>query len=438
MSNVFVLDTMKRPLAPVHPGRARLLLKAGKAAVYRTSPFTIILTREVEHPAPAPLRLKIDPGARTTGLALVDDAGGEVVWAAELTHRGAAIKKALDTRRTVRRGRRSRKTRYRAARFANRRRSAGWLPPSLLSRVENILTWVARISGVAHVSALSQELVRFDLQKLEHPDISGIEYQQGTLFGYEVREYCLEKWGRACAYCGATGIPLQLEHILARAKGGSQRVSNLTLACEACNLAKGTQDIRDFLAHDPGRLERILKQTKAPLKDATAVNATRWRLFERLKATGLPLETGSGGLTKYNRIKRALPKTHWLDAAVVGASTPERLCAADVVPLLVQATGRGHRRLCNVNKQGFPVSHRKRHKRYFGYQTGDLVRAVVPERFACRGTHVGGVTVKASGYFTITTAHGKVTDVPHRFCRQIGRSTGYAYQIGTRHAAPSP
>ncbi len=167
MSHVFVLDTAKQPLTPVHPGRARLLLKAGKAAVYRTVPFTIILKRQVEHPAPAPLRLKIDPGAKTTGLALVNDATGEVVWAAELTHRGGEIKKALDTRRSVRRGRRQRQTRYRAPRFANRRRRAGWLPPSLLSRVENILTWVSRLTRLANVMALSQELVRFDLQKRE-------------------------------------------------------------------------------------------------------------------------------------------------------------------------------------------------------------------------------------------------------------------------------
>jgi 5-methylcytosine-specific restriction endonuclease McrA len=295
---------------------------------------------------------------------------------------------------------------------------------------------VARIRKIAHVTALSQELVRFDLQKMENPEISGVQYQQGELSGYEVREYCLEKWGRVCAYCGATGVPLQLEHIRSRAKGGTQRVSNLTLACESCNLKKGTQDIRDFLAHDPARLERILKQAQTPLKDATAVNATRWKLFEQLKATGLPVETGSGGLTKYNRATRALPKAHWLDAAAVGTSTPEHLRTADVVPLLIHATGRGHRRLCNVNELGFPVSYRKRHKRYFGYQTGDLVRAVVPERFACRGTHVGRVAVKASGYFTITTAHGKVTDVPHRFCRLIGRITGYNYQFGERHAAP--
>ncbi len=135
MSNVFVVDANKQPLSPVHPGRARLLLTTGKAAVYRRYPFTIMLKRAIEQPAPAPLRLKIDPGATTTGFALVDDALGEVVWAAELFHRGARIKHALDTRRAVRRNRRSRKTRYRAPRFRNRGRKAGWLPPSLQSRV---------------------------------------------------------------------------------------------------------------------------------------------------------------------------------------------------------------------------------------------------------------------------------------------------------------
>src|SRR5712691_9997003 len=188
MSNVFVVDTDKHPLTPVHPGRARLLLQAGKAAVYRKYPFTIILKRRVEEPAPASLRLKIDPGARTTGLALVDDARGEVIWAAELTHRGEAIKRALDKRRAIRRGRRSRMTRYRAPRFDNRRRRAGWLPPSLLSRVANILTWITRITQLCNVAALSQELVRFDLQKLENPEIAGVDYQQGTLLGYELKE----------------------------------------------------------------------------------------------------------------------------------------------------------------------------------------------------------------------------------------------------------
>ena len=435
MSKVFVVDAQRQPLEPIHPGRVRMLLKEGKAAVYRRYPFTILLKTVVKDPVPAPLRLKIDPGAKTTGLALVNDANGEVVWAAELSHRGTAIKQALDTRRAVRRGRRSRRTRYRAPRWANRRRKAGWLPPSLCSRVDNILTWVRRISRIAPVTALSQELVRFDLQKVEHPEIEGVQYQQGELFGYEVREYCLEKWGRVCAYCGAKDVPLQLEHMRARAKGGTDRISNLTLACTPCNRKKGTQDIREFLAHDPTRLERLLKQAKAPLRDATAVNATRWSLFERLKGTRLPVETGSGGLTKYHRTKHNLPKTHWGDAACVGASTPAVLLTERVVPLVIEACGRGHRRMMLVNKHGFPRGYRQRQKRFFGYQSGDLVRAVVP-RGARKGTHVGRVAVKASGYFTIQTKSGPVTDIAHRSCTLLQCTDGYRYSVGERLLPP--
>ncbi len=278
---------------------------------------------------------------------------------------------------------------------------------------------------------LSQELVRFDLQKLENPGIADVQYQQGKLFGYEVREYLLEKWNRRGAYCGATGVPLQIEHIQSRARGGSDRLSNLCLACELCNLAKGTQDIKDFLTQQPEQLARLLAQAKASLKDAAAVNATRWELWRRLQATGFPVETGSGGRTKYNRVQRHLPKAHWCDAACVGASTPAVLQTADVVPLLIEASGRGHRRIMLVDEHGFPRGFRQRKKRHFGYQTGDLVRAVVP-RGARQGTHVGRVAVKASGYFTIQTKTGKVPDVAHRFCTPIQRTDGYNYRLGAR------
>ena len=91
MSHVFVVDEALRPLAPVHPGRARRLLKAGTAAVFKRYPFTLILRQPVAQVAPEPLRLKIDPGSHTTGLALVGETSGKVVWAAELTHQGQAI-----------------------------------------------------------------------------------------------------------------------------------------------------------------------------------------------------------------------------------------------------------------------------------------------------------------------------------------------------------
>lgn len=294
MSNfVFVVDTNLQPLNSVHPGQARRLLRHGQASVYRSYPFTIILKYAVPNPEIEPCQLKIDPGSKTTGLALTQ--GDKVLWGANLTHRGQQIKNDLESRSAVRRSRRNRKTRYRRPRFLHRTRAAGWLPPSLQSRVENIMTWVNRLRRLVPISLISQELVKFDTQAMVNPEISGVEYQQGELAGYEVREYLLEKWGRKCAYCDVTDVPLEIEHIHPRSIGGSNRVSNLTLACHDCNQAKGNQDIRDFLANKPNTLKQILAQAKQPLKDAAAVNSTRWALFNRLKETGLSVETGTGG-----------------------------------------------------------------------------------------------------------------------------------------------
>ena len=430
MSHVFVLDTNRQPLLPTHPARARGLLSSGKASVFRRFPFTIILNRAVEQPTCAPLRIKIDPGSKTTGLAIVNDASGEVVFAAELTHRGPQISKALEKRRAVRRSRRHRKTRYRKARFLNRRnKKKGWLAPSFESRMANLLTWINRLRNVCPIVAISQELVKFDVQKMEQPEISGVEYQQGTLSGYEVREYLLEKWGRQCVYCGRKHVPLEVEHIHPRSKSRDNRVSNLTLACHDCNQKKADRDIREFLAHKPELLNTLLAQAKAPLKDASAVNATRWQLYERLKDLGLPVECGTGGLTKYHRTQRGLPKSHWIDAACVGKSTPLDLQIKEIVPVMISANGHGSRQMCGTNKYGIPTRHRGRHKRHFGFATGDLVQAVVP----CgkkAGRYVGRVLVRASGSFDLQTRTGRVQGINQRYCRMIASGDGYTYALG--------
>jgi len=425
MSKIFVLDTNLRQLNLVHPGEARRLLASGKAAVYRRYPFTIVLKKVVSAPID-PLRVKIDPGSKTTGMAVVNDQTGEVVFAAELSHRGDKIKSALDERRAIRRGRRNRKTHYRAARWQNRRRKKGWLPPSLQSRIANIITWIQRLSRVCNITATSLELVKFDMQLMENAEVSGVEYQQGTLAGYEVREYLLEKWDRACTYCGKGNIPLQIEHINPRANGGTNRISNLCLACKKCNLAKGTKDIKDFLKKKPEMLKKILAQAKAPRKDAAAVNATRWELFRRLEVLGLPIECGSGGLTKYNRTRRALPKTHWLDAACVGKSTPQHVKAAGVQPLLITANGHGCRQVCNVDRFGFPHGKPKQSGRSYGFRTGDMVRAVVSSGKKV-GTYTGRVLVRATGSFDIVTRNGRVQGIRYKYCQALHRTEGYSY-----------
>jgi len=432
MALVLVVDHERKPCAPVHPGRARHLLNHGRAAVLRRYPVTLILTAGERAEAADPLRLKIDPGSKTTGLALLNDATGQVVWAAELAHRGEQVIARLAQRRACRRSRRHRHTRYRPARFLNRRRLEGWLPLSLESWIRNMLTWVARLRRFAPTGALSLELVKFDTQLLQHAEFSGIEYQQGELAGYEVREYLLEKVGRKCAYCKATNVPLQIEHIVPKGRHGSNRVSTLTLACKPCNDAKGTRTASEF-GHP-----QIQAQAKAPLRDAAAVNVTRWALSHRRAAQGMPVEKGTGGRTKWNRTRRELPKTHWTDAACVGASMPAPLRVAGIVPLRITAMGRHSRQMCRTNACGFPDKAAKAASVVGGLRTGDLVRAVVPASSVKARVYVGRLAVRATGSCTIMTARGTVQGVHVRYCRPLQRSEGYRYQDQKGEAAFPP
>jgi 5-methylcytosine-specific restriction endonuclease McrA len=423
MSNfVFVLDTDKRPLEPIHPGLARQLLQRGKAAIYKKFPFTLILKESRPDAVTPDLEIKIDPGSKTTGLAILD--GSKVLWVAELIHRGQAIKDALLSRRQLRRGRRNRRTRYRPARFLNRIRPQGWLAPSLMSRVHNIDTWVRKLTKLAPISSIAQELVRFDMQLMQNAEISGVEYQQGELAGYEVREYLLEKFNRQCVYCGARDTPLEIEHVHPRSRGGSDKVSNLTLACHSCNQAKGNRNVKEFLSGKPEVLKRVLAQIQAPLKDAAAVNATRWKLLEALKAKGLPVTTGSGGQTKFNRARLGLPKTHWLDAACVG--DVEHLEVLTTQPLIITGMGHGSRQMCRTDKFGFPSRYVPRFKFVKGFQTGDIVKAVVTHGKKI-GTHVGRVAVRSTGSFNISTANGLVQGISSKYCKAVHQKDGYGY-----------
>ncbi len=417
----FVLDTNRKPLTPCKPSIARKLLNAGKAKVFRLYPFTIILNKEVVD-TPEPLTLKIDPGSKITGLAILS--GSSLLWVAELTHRGQTIKAALESRRSIRRNRRNRHTRYRQARFLNRTRSSSWLAPSLQHRVETILTWIKKLTRYAPINAVDQELVRFDLQQLENPEISGIEYQQDELAGYEVREYLLNKWERKCAYCGIENIPLQIEHIHPKAKGGTNRISNLCLACEPCNIKKGTKNIEEFLQKKPEILKKVLAQAKRPLKDTAAVNSTRWALFNRLKKTGLEVATGSGGLTKFNRTHLQLPKTHFFDAACVG-DTPELLVLANQ-PLLIKATGHGSRQMCRTDKFGFPSRYVPQFKFVKGFQTGDIVKAIVTSGKKI-GAYTGRIALRSTGSFNISTTSGLIQGISYKYCQQIHQKDGYGY-----------
>ncbi len=442
---VFVLDRKGKALMPCTERRARLLLARGRARVHRVVPFVIRLVgRTADSCQFQPLRIKLDPGSKTTGMALVRDTeevdastgdvlrGAAVLNLFELVHRGRQISEALSARRAMRRRRRG-NLRYRAPRFLNRTRRAEWLPPSLQHRVDTTVAWVRRLMRWAPITSLSSELVRFDMQSIGNPEIVGVQYQQGTLAGYEVREYLLEKWGRACAYCDRRDVPLQIEHIVAKARGGSNRVSNLTLGCQPCNHKKAALPVEVFLAQDPRRLARILAQAMHPLKDAAAVNATRWVLANALKATGLPVELASGGRTRFNRMTLGVPKTHALDAACVG--DVGHLRDWNQPTLQAKCSGRGSYQRTRLDRYGFPRGYLTREKQHFGFQTGDMVRAVVCAGKKA-GTHTGRVAVRASGSFNIQSGGMVVQGIAHRHCRLVQRSDGYAYsRIATPEGA---
>lgn len=441
--SVFVLDRSGKPLMPCSEARARKLLAAGRARVHRLYPFAVrLVDRRVETSTLQPMRLSLDPGSKTTGLCIARvesrPAAGEpldttdgrpvmhITFLMELVHRGQAIRDGLTSRAQMRRARRGRKTRYRAPRFLNRRRPEGWLAPSLQHRVDTTMSWVRRLRRLAPITHLAQELVRFDMQAMENPDIEGVDYQRGTLAGYEVGEYLLAKWSRRCAYCDAQNVPLEKEHIVARSRGGSNRVSNLTLACRPCNQKKGALDVREFLAKQPARLARLLAQAKAPLKDAAAVNATRWAMSQCLRATGLPVDVASGGRTKFNRSRLGIPKTHALDAACVGAVGDVRRPAQPT--LQVKCAGRGSRSRTRLDAFGLPRGYLMRQKSVHGFRTGDMVRTHVP-RGKKAGAYVGRVAVRKTGSFNIQTSAGVVQGVGHQHCRLISRGDGYSYNL---------
>jgi 5-methylcytosine-specific restriction endonuclease McrA len=422
---------------PCSEKRARLLLERGRARVHRLMPFAIrLVDRTLSESVVQPVAIKLDPGSKTTGIAVVVEVDNNVrvLSLMELQHRGKQISEALTSRRNMRRRRRG-NLRYRPARFNNRTKPKGWLAPSLQHRVDTTLSWVKRLRRLVPITRIVSELVRFDMQMLENPDIVGVGYQQGTLAGYELREFLLNKWNRTCVYCNAVNIPLQIEHIVAKARGGSNRESNLTIACAPCNQKKGALSVEVFLAKQPILLAKIKAQAKSPLKDAAAVNSTRWALFNSLKVLGLPVETGSGGKTKWNRLRFGVPKSHALDAACVG--NVETLSGWEVPSLSIKATGRGAYSRTRLNKYGFPRGYLTREKRIKGFQTGDMVKAVL-DTGVHTGTWVGRVAVRASGSFNIQTAAGVRQGISWKHCQVLQRADGYGYSTTETKGGFSP
>jgi 5-methylcytosine-specific restriction endonuclease McrA len=421
--SVFVLDRRGKPLMPCSEKRAKILLTKGRARIHKMYPFTIrIVDRFVETSELQNIEIKIDPGSKMTGICISRTVEKivNVLNLFELEHRGQWISRKLKQRAALRRNRRDRNIRYRQPRFDNRTRKPGWLPPSLQHRVDTTMSWIKRFQRYLPLTSLAVERVKFDMQKMRNPEISGIEYQQGTLFQYEVTEYLLEKFNHQCAYCGAMDCKLEKEHIIARASGGTNTISNLAIACIPCNQAKGCLPIETFLANKPDVLKRIKTQLKTPLKDAAAVNATRNKLFSELLKTGLPVAIGTGAQTKYNRRNLNVPKTHALDAACVG--NIDAINKWNRPHVGIKCNGRGSYARTRLDRYGFPRSYLARKKTAFGFQTGDMVRVLgrLKDNFK---SIIGKIAIRQIGNFSFNA----LFNITYKRVKLIQKADGYSY-----------
>lgn len=307
---VYVLNKDGQPLMPTsRHGKVRRLLKFGHAKVIRRCPFTIQLMYEsTTHTQP--VSLGIDAGSKHIGVSATTET--KVLYEADVTLRNDIVD-LLSARRELRRSRRNRKTRYRKARFDNRKRSEGWLAPSVRQKVDTHLTVVDKVFQLISVTDITVETATFDIQKIKNPDISGADYQHGDQMDFwNVREYVLFRDGHKCQCCKGKSDDkiLNVHHIESRKTGGNAP-NNLITLCETCHKGyhKGTVEL-------PKTIHRGMK-----FANAAFMGIMRWAFFNKLKDTYLPFGIGVhmtyGYITKNTRIVNGLPKEHYIDARCI-------------------------------------------------------------------------------------------------------------------------
>lgn len=297
---VYVLNKEGQPLMPTRPVIARLLLKEGKAKCIRRTPFTIKLlvdTTEYKQEVVAGM----DTGSKTIGCAAT--ANGKVVYQSEVQIRQDVSKK-MEQRRMYRRIRRSRKTRYRKARWQNRAsmRKKGRLAPSIKSKVDSHLREKKFVESILPVSRWKVEIASFDIHKISNPDVKRWDYQKGNQKGfYNVKAYVLHRDGYQCQKCKTRKGKLHVHHVVFRSNGGTDSPENLIVLCSDCHdkLHKGEFEIKGI---------------RSKTKHATEVGIVKSQLEKQFG----DFEETFGYETKFKREQiLQLPKSHHFDAVAI-------------------------------------------------------------------------------------------------------------------------
>ena len=307
MNVVYVLSPERRPLMPCASVVARLLLKEGKAQVVRRTPFTIKLVSQPESTYTQALTLGVDTGSSVIGSAVAEE-NGKVLYLSEVEIRND-IAQMMKARAASRRNRRQRKTRYRKARWLNRRNSirSGRFSPTMRSKIDAHLREIRFVQSLLPITSMVLETGTFDPHALKHPEVLQNKwlYQKGINYGFaNTKAYVLTRDGYTCQHCRGKSKDRRLEvhHIIFRSAQGSDEEANLLTLCKSCHDALHAGAIT--LKHKGAK--------KGTLLHATQMNSIRLQLLQRV-----PAEETWGFVTKEHRLLAGLPKDHFHDAAVI-------------------------------------------------------------------------------------------------------------------------
>lgn len=311
---VFVINKHGEPLMPCSTRKARLLLKKKKAKIINYVPFTIQLLYGSSG-YKQPINIGVDLGAKHTGIAIVSE--DTVLAKGEIEVR-QDVKQNLMNKSMYRRSRRTRKTRYRQARFDNRKKPKGWLPPSIESRITNTFRWIDKFVALVPNPMIHIEVGKFDVQKIINPDIRGVDYQQGQTYGYhDVRYFVLARDNYTCQVCKKKNKILNTHHIIYRSHGGTDRADNLITVCTDCHTYEN---------HQKGNVlwKWMIEGKKLPtFKEGTFMNIFRRRVFTHYPDARFTY----GSITTPNRKALGLEKTHYNDAiATTGITLIKQNC----------------------------------------------------------------------------------------------------------------
>ena len=297
---VYVLNMHGEPLMPCKPRKARKLLKEAKAKVVNRTPFIIQLLYGSSG-YKQQVNLGVDAGSKYIGVSATTMDKELFKATVELRQ---DISKLLESRKNQRRNRRS-KLWYRKPRFLNRRNRKDKVAPSVQNKIDCHLTIVRKVCSMLPVVNIIVETAEFDLHKLMNPEVSGKGYQEGGAAGfYNVKAAVLSRDNYTCQICGKKNSKLEVHHIQFRSKGGSNMMDNLVTLCRDCHKRIHSGEL-------------LFDKKIKSFKHASHMNIMRNRLVEELRLEFGNVSETFGYLTKHNREKLGIEKSHINDAFVI-------------------------------------------------------------------------------------------------------------------------